>query len=103
MPTQRERTLVQSYIKIMNRSKADVVELLMSPCMNSRSLNAVTSGNTFHVFQAVLLPLPPNEDMVPHPVNAWKTWRVAKTLGSIAAATSWTGMYPKVCATLHVV
>ena len=64
--------------------------------------SAVTLGNNFHVFQAVFLPLPPNEDMVSHPVNAWKTWRVAQSLGYIAAATSWTGMYLKVCATLHV-
>ena len=75
----------------------------MSPCMNSRSSNAaVTSGNTFYVFQAVFLPLPPNEDMVSHPVNAWKTWRVAQTLGYIPVHEVAAAMDPKVCATLHV-
>ena len=53
--------------------KADihVVELLISCCMSSRSSNAaVTSEKIFHAFQAVFLPLPPNDDVVSHPVNA---------------------------------
>ena len=32
------------------------------------------------------------DDVVSQPVNAWKTWIVAQTLGSNTAATLWTGM-----------
>ena len=61
--------------------------------MCSKSSNAaVTSGKTFHVFHAVFLPLPANDDVVSHPVNAWNTWRVAQILGTIAVATLWTGI-----------
>ena len=64
-------SLVRSYIKTTKRCNVEIVAFLMLSCMCSRSSNAaVTSGKTFHVFHAVFLPLPANDDIVSHPVNA---------------------------------
>ncbi len=53
---------VRSYIKTTNSKFS---------CMCSKSSKApVTSGKTFYVLNAVFLPLPANNDVVSHPVNA---------------------------------
>ena len=86
-------SLVQSYIKTTKCCKVEIVAMFSCMCSKS-SYAAVTSGKTFHVFHAVVLPLPANDDVVSHPVNAWNMCRVAQTLGSFVA-TLWTVIYWK--------
>ena len=69
-------SLVLSYNSTTNRSNTDIDDSLMSSSMRRRVSNAsLTSGKTFHVFQAVFLPLSTNAETVSHPMNAWKTGR----------------------------
>jgi len=69
-------SLVLSYSSTTNLSNTDITDSLMQSSMRRSCSNAgVTSGKTCHVFQAVFLPLPPNDDTVSHPVKAWNTGR----------------------------
>ena len=64
--------------------------LLYLPSPNQKGLGAQDQ-----VYQAVLFPLPAHAETVSHPVNGWKTGRVAQVLGSSLVTTLCTPMYLK--------
>jgi hypothetical protein len=54
---------------------------------------SVTSGYSFHVSVAVFLPLPPKQETVSHPVNAWKNGSDQERCFPRVRAISWAAIY----------